>query len=84
MKIIKIRASDLYKNSNKDIQVNEKRFGYLYCLKVVESAYMYTHAHTCARMRICTFGNTPNPPPPKKLAALGSPPLNIEKLPTPM
>ena len=37
MKIVKIKASDLYekKNSKKDMQVNEERFGYLYCLKAI-------------------------------------------------
>ena len=32
--------------------------------------HMCAHTCACARMRICTFGNTP-PPPVLKLAALG-------------
>ena len=41
--------------------------------------------HTCARMRICTFGNTP---PPQSMedsrAEFAPPPRHIEKFPTPM
>ena len=33
--ILIIKASDLYEKSNKDIQVNEESFGYLYCLKAI-------------------------------------------------
>ena len=32
------------KKHNKDVQMNEESFGYLYCLKGIESAYIYTHA----------------------------------------
>ena len=46
IKIIKIKASDLYeKNSNKYIQVNEESFGFFILPKsYFDSAYIYTLA----------------------------------------
>ena len=47
--------------------------------------HVCVHTCTCARMRICTFGNTPPPPQSNEFGPLGlPPPPHIEKLPTPM
>ena len=42
--------------------------------------------HVCVRMRVCTFCNTPPPPPSIEVCLLALPPSpsHIEKLPTHM
>ena len=55
MKIIKIKASDLYEKTTKIIQVNEESMVIYIAYKLFESAYIYTHTLLKSKQWISIF-----------------------------